>query len=283
MAEGYVYILVNSAFRDLVKIGKTTKDPSERARELSQTGTPFPFLVAYSVYVSDCDALERALHELFSEQRANNDREFFRMPVNAAVDALREHAESLLLEEGASESTVSSKNRDRFYMFRVVRASAHETAMTFSKSVADNPVALDALQRRRVLHERSEHATVTLLPGLTGYELYRFGFTSIRDNDELVSAIETVVSALGDPVWVETSSFLFDECAEFDWRKALDSPIHKESLLSFSDQLYFGLRENVAMFAARLKLRGQEAFIKSKTASRDQKSGKEKVQIERLK
>lgn len=36
MAEGYIYILLNRAFQnDHYKIGMTTKEPKERARELS--------------------------------------------------------------------------------------------------------------------------------------------------------------------------------------------------------------------------------------------------------
>lgn len=46
---GHIYILVNPSMEGLVKIGKTTRDPESRARELSQaTGVPTPFYVAFS-------------------------------------------------------------------------------------------------------------------------------------------------------------------------------------------------------------------------------------------
>ena len=48
MAQGFVYILVNPAFPGYIKVGKTTKTPEERAKELSAaTGVPTPFIVAY--------------------------------------------------------------------------------------------------------------------------------------------------------------------------------------------------------------------------------------------
>ncbi len=42
--EGYVYILVNPTFTGYAKIGKTTKDPAIRTKELSSsTGVPAPY------------------------------------------------------------------------------------------------------------------------------------------------------------------------------------------------------------------------------------------------
>lgn len=76
--EGYVYILVNSSFPDLVKIGRTTKTPEGRAAELSATGTPGRFVVAYSVLVDNCVEVEAEMHMLFSNQRHTNDREFLK-------------------------------------------------------------------------------------------------------------------------------------------------------------------------------------------------------------
>lgn len=48
MCAGYVYILENDSFKDLVKIGSTKYDGHKRARELSRSsGVPTPFRVAY--------------------------------------------------------------------------------------------------------------------------------------------------------------------------------------------------------------------------------------------
>ena len=44
MSEGYIYILSNPTFKELYKVGKTSRDPYERAEELSSaTGIPTPF------------------------------------------------------------------------------------------------------------------------------------------------------------------------------------------------------------------------------------------------
>ena len=67
MSCGFIYVLVNSSMPGLVKIGKTTRRPSDRVRELSGvTGVPTPFVVAYEEYFADCDEAETYLHSNLS-------------------------------------------------------------------------------------------------------------------------------------------------------------------------------------------------------------------------
>jgi hypothetical protein len=91
LGAGYVYILVNPAFPRYVKIGKTTKDPEVRARELSSsTGIPAPYGVAWDALVSNCHEVERLVHQRLAHARARDDREFFAIPLRVAVAVLTE-------------------------------------------------------------------------------------------------------------------------------------------------------------------------------------------------
>jgi len=84
--KGYVYILLNPAFPGFVKVGKTTKDPETRAREVSVgSGVPAPYAVAWDALVSDCHAVERILHQELAHTRARADREFFAVPLKKAI------------------------------------------------------------------------------------------------------------------------------------------------------------------------------------------------------
>lgn len=90
---GYIYVLINPSLQGMVKIGKTTRNPEDRAKELSNaTGVPTPFIVGYSVIVSDCDAAEKFVHELLSLQgaRLTKNREFFEITLSDAVKVLTE-------------------------------------------------------------------------------------------------------------------------------------------------------------------------------------------------
>lgn len=84
MAAGYVYIMVNASMPGLVKIGKTTKLPEQRAAQLHRTGVPFPFIVAHFVRVSDCGVVERLIHDRLKRHRVYNRREFFKVPLEEA-------------------------------------------------------------------------------------------------------------------------------------------------------------------------------------------------------
>lgn len=74
-----VYVVTNPAMPGLVKIGITQKTIEQRIRELDQTGVPLPFECFYAAEVTDCRAVERALHEAFDDHRVRKSREFFRL------------------------------------------------------------------------------------------------------------------------------------------------------------------------------------------------------------
>lgn len=115
--KGYVYAMVNPSYKDLVKIGKTTKDPDERARELSSaTGVATPFIVVYKRFFNNCTIAEKQVHSILTEQgcRVNDSREFFSVSIPDAIniilsipdsdDAFNESINFSLVEDGNEEN-----------------------------------------------------------------------------------------------------------------------------------------------------------------------------------
>ena len=90
---GYVYLLTNSAIPDIVKIGMTTRLPSERAKELSNTGVPGRWTVHYSIFVPDCAVVERIVHGDLKHRRFSDDREFFRITLADAQAVIKSRAD----------------------------------------------------------------------------------------------------------------------------------------------------------------------------------------------
>jgi len=89
--HGYVYVLMNPSMKGLVKIGKTEREPEERAKELSSTtGVPTPFVVAYENYFESCSEAEIFVHKHLGEKgyRVSEKREFFEIPIKVAIDTL---------------------------------------------------------------------------------------------------------------------------------------------------------------------------------------------------
>ncbi|MDH5804132.1 MAG: GIY-YIG nuclease family protein [Gemmatimonadota bacterium] len=90
---GYIYALINASLDGLVKVGKTTRDPQDRIKELSSaTGVPTPFILAYDIYVPNCTAAEDHLHALLAGRgyRVSENREFFNAPLKEVVVAMLE-------------------------------------------------------------------------------------------------------------------------------------------------------------------------------------------------
>lgn len=133
MMPGYVYVLVNSSFPDLVKIGKTTKDPAVRARELRLTGVPTPFVVAYSVYVSDCGALEKSIHDELDKLRHSGDREFFTIDAKSAIDTLIERSRATIVEGQATALKDSY-----FYVYKIEPFSAENNSIYMASRIVDD-------------------------------------------------------------------------------------------------------------------------------------------------
>jgi hypothetical protein len=96
--QGYIYVLASSAHKELVKIGKTSRSPQDRANELSaSTGVPVPFIVVWEELVGDIDACERLVHLALENLgvRPSSSREFFQITPTQAVKLIQ----SLKLEE----------------------------------------------------------------------------------------------------------------------------------------------------------------------------------------
>ena len=93
---GFVYVLTNPAFPDLVKVGETGLLAEDRAKDLYATGVPEPYQVAFVAMTSHRRRVETRAHERLGDRRPNRDREFFRVTADEAIEAVR-----LAMVEGA--------------------------------------------------------------------------------------------------------------------------------------------------------------------------------------
>ena len=124
--QGYIYAMINPSIKGMVKVGKTKRDPEERARELSaHTGVPAAYMVAYATEVGDCDRAERYVHSKLAERnyRVSNNREFFSAPLNAIIGIMMEAVQLYGINEhrGALGSDLrhggTNENREAFELF----------------------------------------------------------------------------------------------------------------------------------------------------------------------
>ena len=89
MSKGFIYALSNPAFPELLKIGFSSKDPSDRAGKLYTTGVPTPYALAYYCFIDGAQTIERRVHAMISAYRHNNDREFFRIDLASLKKLIR--------------------------------------------------------------------------------------------------------------------------------------------------------------------------------------------------
>lgn len=83
---GSVYVFSNAAYANMVKIGFTTRPVHDRVEEVSNgTGVPMPFVCEAYWFSQRPAEEEKALHELFRQERVSGNREFFRLSSQDAV------------------------------------------------------------------------------------------------------------------------------------------------------------------------------------------------------
>lgn len=225
--NGYVYILANSAIPNLIKIGRTTKDPKERASELSGTGTPGKFIVIYSVYVTDCVFLEKEIHNHFSEQRHSNDREFFEIEPVIAIDKLIELSEFYQINESLKKDTKSS-TLDFLGQLKNIGDDSQE----YSTDLSEKPNDIEVL-----------YFVEFYLAKINNY-IFRFGFSCSEKNDnvdsEICERIKKYLKELGVqenhfPTIIKSVDFkIYGDCKEF-----LSSLFEKNIQNFFSDNFSY--------------------------------------------
>jgi T5orf172 domain len=88
--QGIVYILINPAIPNMIKIGMTTnEDVKSRMAQLYTTGVPLPFECVYAAKVNNHEKVERALHTAFGPDRVNPRREFFEIDAAQAIAIIK--------------------------------------------------------------------------------------------------------------------------------------------------------------------------------------------------
>ena len=104
---GYVYILTNPSFKeDWVKIGKSSRPVDIRSKELDNTAVPLPFEIYATLKTAKYSEAEKLIHryiERFTNLRIRNNREFFNVSPEEALDIFKEVA--LLLDDAVIEET----------------------------------------------------------------------------------------------------------------------------------------------------------------------------------
>jgi hypothetical protein len=92
--QGYVYIITNPNFRkDCIKIGKTSRDPNIRVKELYNTSIPSPFEIYATLKSIKYEIIEKSLYNIIDEItagiRINKKREFFDLEPEKALNLLK--------------------------------------------------------------------------------------------------------------------------------------------------------------------------------------------------
>ena len=111
--KGYIYLMINPAIPNMVKIGKTTREPEQRAKELSSsTGVPIEFVLVHKRLVNNCTIAEKYIHEVLESKgvRVSKKREFFEIPIYEAIQVIEQYEDKEDSKNEASSSKLYAMN-----------------------------------------------------------------------------------------------------------------------------------------------------------------------------
>ena len=78
--------MTNDSMPGTIKVGMSTKVPTERAKELEDTGLPMPYVVQYYAFFDDMRQAEKKAHNELSKYHYN--KEFFKTDVGTAINCI---------------------------------------------------------------------------------------------------------------------------------------------------------------------------------------------------
>lgn len=226
---GYVYILINPSLNGVVKIGRTQNSPDERAKELSSaTGVPTPFFVAYSSYFEDCNAAEIFVHTLLENNRLADNKEFFQVSVQQAIEAVRE-AESIIGMVMSQPNANMDLNSDEFSSkplaaWEVVFHSANACFSGSGNTIQDRAEALQLYQKAAKLGSVSAYWVIGTM--------YLYGMGCNEDYNKAKSFFLNGTRVGNDLCWAGLGDVFYRE-AHFEnwdkaWKKYFSSPFFVE-------------------------------------------------------
>ena len=86
----YVYILSNPSMPGLLKIGYTAHDPANRVSQLDRsTSIPTGFKLEWAYPCYNGIELEGEVHKYLNGYRVNHGREFFKLDLSQAIEAVK--------------------------------------------------------------------------------------------------------------------------------------------------------------------------------------------------
>lgn len=87
---GWVYVISSPSLPGMTKIGCTRRlNPTIRVKELSSSSLPYAFRTHGFVFNDNCFELETQMHHYFDAKRVVQDREFFYITPQEAIDVLK--------------------------------------------------------------------------------------------------------------------------------------------------------------------------------------------------
>ena len=201
MPVGFLYVLINPSMPGLAKVGKTTRNPTDRMAELSSaTGVPSPFMLAFQQPVAECDSAELWVHrelERVGFRHADN-REFFNGPLHEIIQVVAQAANLVVDEANLNRDSNDGSPIYKGRLDATIEAAALATEL-FNLALAHRDGTDVVLRNERKALEYFEQAAALgdELACFLAAEIYRRGGDGIKPDIEKAFTLYSKAVRLG--------------------------------------------------------------------------------------
>lgn len=161
--KGFVYILTNLSMPNKVKVGKSIKVPTERAKELDTTGVPTPFEVQYYAFFDDMDEAEKKAHNRLSS--FHHGKEFFDTDVPTAIHAIENTgiAFQKLFSKPEDDARAEELNKKHAIEEKTRREEAQRNRESIKKEELQRREENERKEISKTIHENKRMLIVSLV------------------------------------------------------------------------------------------------------------------------
>ncbi len=197
-----------ASFPHLLKIRKTEKSPEERAKELSKTGVPTPFVVIYKVFTPYYEKIEKSMQDRFENQRNKPDREFFTINPDEAINALIEESQKfsssidlMISNEMELIKTIETASRSLVFM-GLTLTSISQKLMNRIQDKLNKGLQLEIIlpklskENINLLHQRDEQQEFSNGDHIKSYEITMKWFTDLENSPKMKNLKLITISQL---------------------------------------------------------------------------------------
>lgn len=172
----------------ILKVGFSLKDPIIRAKELGNTGAPYPYVVEYEVLVENPHKIEKLAHGKLS--RFNERKEWFNCSIGKAIETIKLSVDNVILENFYNNTKENQQSKNTLSITKPIIDDFSKNEKENVKHFTKQRIKEINKSYDRIIKENNPYKILSYLPFFDEkYEASEIYKTIIKNRDEDIKLV----------------------------------------------------------------------------------------------